>query len=302
MTEAARVLAGKICVVTGGTGGIGLATARRLCGMGAEVAIVGRNPERGAAARAAVAAAGTGPVEFLRADLSDLDQVRELARTLISRHPKIHVLVNNAGAVFRRRQFSAQGLEMTFALNHLGPFLLTLLLLPALKAAAPARIVNVSSIAHRFYPLDFGDLQSEQGYRAWRAYGRSKLANLLFTRELARRLNPSVVTVNALHPGFVATGLFTRHDALPSLLSWLCTRFALSPERGADTPVFLASAPGAGESHGGYFERCRSARPASVALDAEAAARLWRESLRLTGCAELPVAGGENPEPEWTRF
>jgi retinol dehydrogenase-12 len=284
MMATVQRLEGKRCLVTGGTAGIGLVTARRLAEMGAEVLIVGRDESRGAAAQRLIAeSAGKGRAEFLKADLSDQDQVRALAEMVLGRWPRLDVLVNNAGAMFGRRQLSAQGLEMTFALNHLSYFLLTLLLLPVLKAAASARIVNVSSMAHRGVRLDFDDLQAERRYSRMGAYQRSKLANLLFTRELARRLDPASMTVNALHPGFVATELGTRNAFLPALLWKLSTRFAISPERGADTPVYLASAREAAGFHGEYFHRCRPVRPSPAAHDDGAAARLWEESLRLSG-------------------
>lgn len=284
MNPTSPKLEGKHCVVTGGTAGIGLVTARRLAEMGATVVLVGRDAERGAAARALIAeAAGADRAEFIRADLSDQGQVRRVAEAILGRHPRLDVLVNNAGGMFGRRRLSAEGLEMTFALNHLGYFLLTLLLLPALKAAAPARIVNVSSMAHRGVRLDFDDLQAGRRYSRMMAYRRSKLANLLFTRELARRLDPAEVTVNALHPGFVATELGTRHGFMPGLLWKFSTLFAIGEERGGDTPVYLASAPEAAGFRGEYFHRCRPVRPSAAALDDGAARRLWEESLRLTG-------------------
>jgi retinol dehydrogenase-12 len=284
MTPTAQALEGKRCLVTGGTSGIGLVTARRLAEMGGEVLIVGRDEARGAAALALIGqGAGPGRAEFLQADLSDQDQLRRLAQTVLARWPRLDVLVNNAGGMFGRRQLSAQGLEMTFALNHMSYFLLTLLLLPALQAAAPARIVNVSSAAHQGVRLDFDDLQAERRYSRMGAYRRSKLANLLFTRELARRLDPGSVTVNALHPGFVATDLGTRNAFLPQFLWKLSTRFAITPERGADTPVYLASTPEAAGLHGEYFQRCRPVPPSAAAQDAVAAARLWEESLSLSG-------------------
>lgn len=291
-------LEGKRSIVTGGTSGVGLVTARRLAELGAEVVVVGRDAERGAAALALMRERAESPhVEFLKADLSDQDQVRELAEIILARYGRVDVLVNNAGAMFGRRLTSAQGLEMTFALNHLGYFLLTLLLLPALHAAAPARIVNVASEAHRWGRLDFDDLQAERRpYRPLRAYARSKLANILFTRELARRLDPNAITVNALHPGFVATELGFKHGFVPAAIWKLSAAlFAVSPEKGADTPVYLASGPEAAGCHGEYFVNGRPARSAAAARDPEAAARLWRESLRLTGLTEEKVRINLNP-------
>jgi NAD(P)-dependent dehydrogenase (short-subunit alcohol dehydrogenase family) len=286
MIDPSRPLASKFCIVTGGTAGIGLVTARRLAERGARVLIIGRDPARGAAAARAIGeAAGNGPAEFLAADLSDLDQARQLAETILSRRSRIDVLVNNAGGMFGQRTLNAQGFEMTFALNHLGYFLPTLLLLPALKAAAPARIVNVASHAHYRGRMDFDDLQAERRYTRMGAYCNSKLANILFTRALARRLDPAEVTANALHPGFVATEIGTRNRLLPGFLWNAATRFAIDPEQGGDTPVYLASAPEAAGFHGRYFYKCRPVEPSAAACDDAVAERLWKISCGLAGFA-----------------
>ncbi len=278
-------LLGKHCVVTGGTGGIGLVTARRLVAMGAEVVIVGRDAERGLAATLSIReATGRDGADFLQADLSDLDAVRTVAGAISNRWDRIDILVNNAGGMFGKRQVSKQGLEMTFALNHLNYFLLTGLLLPKLLAApGGARIVNVSSEAHRRMKLDFDDLQSEKSYKGLLAYGRSKLANLLFTHELARRLNPQRVTVNALHPGFVATNIGVRYGLMPAFAWWLVKFAAISPEQGAATSIYLASSPDVADAHGLYFHKCKPIKPSPAALDGDAALRLWEISSRLTG-------------------
>ena len=276
---------GKHCVVTGGTGGIGLVTARRLVAMGAEAVIVGRDAERGLAAKRSIfETTGREGADFLQADLSDLDAVRTVTGAISNRWGHIDILVNNAGGMFGKRQVNTQGLEMTFALNHLNYFLLTGLLLPKLLAAqGGARIVNVSSEAHRRVKLDFDDLQSEKSYRGLLAYSRSKLANLLFTHELARRLNPRRVTVNALHPGFVATDIGVRHGLMPSFAWWLVKFAALSPGQGAATSIYLASSPQAADAHGLYFHKCKPIKPSPAALDGDAALRLWEISTRLTG-------------------
>lgn len=279
-------LNGKVCLVSGGTAGIGLVTARKLAERGASVTIVGRDAARGHSALAAIRAGSGNPtVDFLQADLSDQTAIRSLAEAFTDRHPRLDILVNNAGAMFGTRQESAQGHEMTFALNHLGYFLLTLLLLPALQAAAPARIVVVASEAHRGATLDFDDLQAKRRYHGWQAYKRSKLANILFTHELARRLDWQQVTVNALHPGFVATEIGVRHGFLPGFVWWLAKRAATDVETGALTSVHLAASPEAEGMHGRYFIKCRPAKSSAAAHDRACALRLWEESARMTGLA-----------------
>ncbi len=285
MNVATPLLIGKRCVVTGGTGGIGLVTTRRLVEMGADVIVVGRDKARGLAAKLALQqATGRDGVEFLQADLAEPDAVRSVAETIANRWDHLDILVNNAGGMFGKRQTNSQGMEMTFALNHLGYFLLTGLLLPRLQAApARSRIVNVASAAHRRVKLNFDDLQSEKSYRGWLAYCRSKLANLLFTQALARRLDPQRVTVNALHPGFAATDIGVRHSLMPAFAWWLAKFAAISPEQGAATSVYLASSPAVADAHGLYFHQCKPVKPSPAALDAEAAQRLWDVSVRLTG-------------------
>jgi NAD(P)-dependent dehydrogenase (short-subunit alcohol dehydrogenase family) len=252
--------------------------------MGAEAVIVGRDAERGLAAKRSIfEATGREGADFLQADLSDLEAIRTVTGAISNRWDHLDILVNNAGGMFGKRQVNKQGLEMTFALNHLGYFLLTGLLLPKLLAAQErARIVNVSSGAHRRVKLDFDDLQSEKSYRGLLAYSRSKLANLLFTHELARRLNPQQVTVNALHPGFVATDIGVRHGLMPAFAWWLVKFAAITPEQGAATSVYLASSPEVADAHGLYFHKCKPIKPSLAALDGGAALRLWDISSRLT--------------------
>lgn len=275
-------LLGKTAVVTGASGGIGLPTAVALARLGASVAVVARDRARGGDALGRVrAAAAGGTVSLFLADLGSLADVRRLASELSSALPRIDVLVNNAGAMHATRKVSADGHELTFAVNHLAPFLLTTLLLPRLRASAPARVVTVSSEAHRIGPLDFGDLQAERGYSAMRVYGRSKLANVLFSNELARREDASRVTSNSLHPGVVATG-FGRND--PGWFRVLVTigrPFLASPEKGARTSVFVASAPALAGVTGRYFKGSREAVPAPFARDEAAERRLWELSERL---------------------
>lgn len=276
-------MAGKVCLITGGTGGIGFVAARELARMGAAITIVGRDRKRGEAAAAAInAATHRDDVRYLVADLSDQSQIRALAATVLADTPRLDVLVNNAGGLFGKRQLSADGLEMTFALNHLNYFLLSHLLLPALEAAAPARIVNIASAAHKKVTIDFDDLQGEEKYDRWLAYKRSKLANIMFTYEMARRIDGSGVTVNALHPGFVATDIGVRHGFVPGFLWWLGKLTAISPEEGAKTTIYLASSPEVANSTGHYFSRCRPKRSSDASYDRAASERLWDVSANLT--------------------
>jgi NAD(P)-dependent dehydrogenase (short-subunit alcohol dehydrogenase family) len=277
---------GKVCLVTGATSGIGLVTARELARKGARVVLAGRSPTRCAdAVRHVQQQTGSRAVESLVADLASRQQVRDLARQFRERHSRLDVLVNNAGGIWFTRQETVDGLEMTFAVNHLAYFILTLSLLDLLRASAPARIVNVSSAAHRRGALDFDDLMGKRHYGGWRAYCRSKMANLLFTSELARRLAGTGVTANALHPGWVATN-FGGAGGWPGwLLRTAAGCFALSSEEGARTVVYLAAAPEVAGVTGEYFVRERPRPPVPAARDEAAARRLWQVSLEL---AELP--------------
>ena len=276
---------GKICVITGATAGIGLETAARLGALGARLVLVGRSRAKGEAALALLRARVPGlDADMHYADLSRRAAVREIAPQLLRAAPRIDVLVNNAGAYFTRRDTTEDGLERTFALNHLGYFLLTHLLHERLLASAPARIVNVASNAHRSAALDFSDLQCAKSYSGWKAYQRSKLCNILFTRVLARRLAGTGVTANSLHPGFVATS-FGDNNPLP--FRWalgIGKRFmAISVEEGANTPVYVASSDDIANITGRYFDQCREATPSAAAQDDEAAERLWQQSAALVG-------------------
>jgi len=275
---------GKVIVVTGATSGIGRIAAERLAGMGARIILVARDPARGEATLAALRRMAPGAAHGLYlADLADLGRTRRLAAEIAAAEPRIDVLINNAGALFGARRVTAEGLELTFATNHMAYFLLTLGLAERLRAAAPARVVNTASNAHRGTRLDFADLQSAGGYRGVEAYGRSKLANILFTSELARRWRGSGVTVNCLHPGFVATRFGNGSGGWISYGLRLAKLFAISPEKGAETIVHLAASPVVAEVSGAYFYQCRPAQPSAAAKDDAAAARLWRESERLAG-------------------
>jgi len=274
---------GKVVLVTGATGGIGKVAATELARLGAEVTIVGRDPARTAAAVTEIQAKSANPnVGSLLGDLSKLSEVRRVAAEFKAGHARLHVLLNNAGALFHERLTTADGLEMTFALNHLAYFLLTAELLDLLKASAPARIVNVSSDAHLGAKIDFDDLQGEKRYTRWRAYGQSKLANILFTRELARRLAGTGVTANCLHPGVVATGFGSGKGVMASLIK-LGAPLMLSPEQGADTAIWLASSPEAEGQTGKYFSKRKERRTSKAAKDDAVAQRLWRESEKLVG-------------------
>ncbi|WP_165224254.1 SDR family oxidoreductase [Aquisphaera insulae] len=277
---------GKVCVVTGASAGIGFITARELVRQGARVIGVGRSPERcEAAARRIREETGSRAIEYLIADLSSQADIRRLASEIRAKVPRLDVLVNNAGGIFLTRQTTVDGLELTFALNHLAYFLLTNLLLDHLKANAPARIVCVASAAHRGVRLEFDDLNGEKRYSPWRAYQRSKLANLLFVRELARRLDSSGVTVNALHPGYVKTEIFRADGIRGWILRRAAELFAITPERGAETSIYLAVSPDVEGVSGKYFDRKRPIETSSAARDDEAAKRLWHVSEELTSAS-----------------
>jgi len=272
---------GRTCLITGATSGIGRATALGLGALGAELVLLCRDRERGEAVVREIRAAG-GRADLLLADLAVQAEVRRAAAEFLASGRPVHVLVNNAGVVNLQRRVTPDGLEATFAVNHLAYFLLTTVLLERLQASAPARIVNVASEAHRFAPLDFDDLQNERRYKAMRVYGQSKLANLLFTLELARRLAGSGVTVNSLHPGAVATRLGTNNGPWARALISLLRPFFRSPDAGAATSIHLASADAVAGVSGRYFAKCREKTPSRAGQDAAAARRLWAVSEALT--------------------
>jgi NAD(P)-dependent dehydrogenase (short-subunit alcohol dehydrogenase family) len=283
MINSANQMQGKVCVVTGATSGIGLVSAQALARQGATLIVVARNAERGAATVSRIRQeTGNSAVELMVADLSVQVQVRQLAGEIQQRCARLDVLVNNAGALFARRQLSQDGLEMTFALNHLAYFLLTNLLLDHLKAADSARVVNVSSDAHRHAELDFSDLQGQHRYTGWRAYARSKLANILFTYELARRLEGTDIATNALHPGFVATNFGRNNRSITAALFRILQLAAISPEEGAQTIIYLASSPAVRGVKGQYFVKQQAVRSSQVSYDRAAAERLWQVSAELT--------------------
>jgi NAD(P)-dependent dehydrogenase (short-subunit alcohol dehydrogenase family) len=274
-------VAGKRVVLTGATNGIGLAAALELARRGADLTLVARNQERAAEAVRRISAVSTGSTpDVLLADLASQSAIRRLAGELLARYPRIHVLVNNAGAIYARREMTADGIERTWAVNHLAPFLLTTLLLDRLKASQPARIVTTSSGAHEGARIPFDDLNAELswGGAGFTRYGETKLANILFTAELARRLEGTGVTANAFHPGFVATG-FNRNNGVLMRIGMAITRpFARSPAKGAESLVWLVDAEEASHLNGAYVFDRRSVAPSPAALDVESARRLWQVS------------------------
>jgi NAD(P)-dependent dehydrogenase (short-subunit alcohol dehydrogenase family) len=291
-TNGARTrMAGKTCLVTGATSGIGRVTALELARMGADVVLVGRNAGKAAAAAERIKHETGANVEVLLADLSSQAEVHRLAEAFLSTHARLDVLVNNAGAVYSAREESVDGIELTLALNHLSYFLLTNLLLKTLIASGPARVVNVSSEAHRMARINFADLQAQQRYRGFTVYGQSKLANILFTKELARRLAGTEVTANALHPGVIASGFARNNRGMLNFMFGTVLRpFLSTPEQGAQTSIYLASAPDVANVTGLYFSKQRPAKPAAAAENMTTARRLWEVSEELVGLTE-PVAG-----------
>jgi NAD(P)-dependent dehydrogenase (short-subunit alcohol dehydrogenase family) len=273
---------GRVCIVTGASSGIGRATAAALAGMGARVALVGRDRRRSEVAVAEIAAGER--VDLFLADLSSQAEIRRLAAELLARYPAIHVLVNNAGVVNLHHSTTVDGIETVFAVNHLAYFLLTHLLLDRLKASAPARIVNVASEAHKFaHTIQFDDLGHERRYRWSRVYGQSKLANILYTYELARRLQGTRVTANCVHPGAVGTRLGQNNGRIATLLTRLLRPFFRTPAQGAATSIHVASSPALEGVTGRYFYNCREGRSSPTAQDPALARRLWEVSERMTG-------------------
>ncbi len=273
---------GKVIVITGATSGIGQVAAEKLAAMGARIVQVARDAARGQAAMDRLTVCGPRTDHRIYyADLSRLSEMKRVAAEIARAEPRIDVLLNNAGAVFGARQVTEDGLEKTFALNHLSYFVLTLGLRQRL--AASARVINTSSDAHRGNRLDFDDLQSARNFSGFPVYGRTKLANILFTRELARRLNGSGITANSFHPGFVATRFGDEAGGLLALGIRGAKVFAISPEKGAETMVYLASSPEVAGVTGKYFYKCRLATPTREAQDDSAARRLWEESAKLAG-------------------
>lgn len=277
----------RVAVVTGANTGIGLETARELCRAGYRVIIMARDEAK---ARLAITelerSTGRTDTSFIRLDLASLASVREAARAVLADAPRIDRLINNAGLILESRQVTVDGFEATFAINHLGPFLLTRLLLDRLAESGGARIVNVSSEAHRMGGVDFGDLMSERWYWSWRVYGTTKLMNILFTQALARRIESRGITSNALHPGAVGTRFASDGDmggVMDVLMEIGRRTVLLTPAQGARTSVHLALSPSVAGTTGKYFARSKERRPSGAARDEASAERLWRVSSELVG-------------------
>ena len=281
---------GKVCVVTGATSGIGKAAATALARLGGGVVLVGRDRGRAEAAAAEIGAISTVPPKVEIADLASMEQVRALAGRLAALE-RIDVLINNAGLVLGEHRVTQDGFEHVFAVNHLAPFLLTNLLLPKLTGSAPARVITVTSDAHSAAKLDLDDPNLEHGWDSWRSYANSKLANILFTRELARRLDGTGVTANCVHPGVVRTGFGRESKPLMRFGMTLARPFFLSPERGADTIVYLASSPDVAGETGGYYVKRQRREPSAAARDDAAARKLWDISEKMTGLTPAQPAG-----------
>jgi NAD(P)-dependent dehydrogenase (short-subunit alcohol dehydrogenase family) len=280
-------LNGKVCLVTGATSGIGEATAKALAARGAQVILVGRNQLKAdKTVQQIQSETGSNSVQYLLADFADLQQIHDLVSSFKSQYSRLDVLINNAGAYFNSRRQTAYGVEMTFLVNHLAPFLLTNLLLDMIKASPAARIINVSSDAHQYGSMDFADLEYKRRYFGMKAYARSKLANIMFTYELARRLEGSAVTVNALHPGHIATDIWrTNFSLIGPLLKWIMGFFAITPEEGAKTSIYLASSPEVEGLTGQYYVKREVVQSSPMSYDQNLARQLWRVSEQLSGQA-----------------
>lgn len=282
MSSPASTMRDRTCMITGATSGIGRATALALADQGASLFLVARDAAKGEELAGAIRARG-GKAQSLTADLSSQAQIRKLANTFLDLGESLHVLINNAGVVNLQHKLTEDGVEEVFAVNHLAYFLLTHLLLDRLKASAPARIINVASEAHKLSPVQFEDIGFADNYRSMKVYGQSKLANVLFTYELARRLEGSGVTVNCLHPGAVSTGLGKNNGRIAQTLIGFLRPFFRTPEKGAATSIYLASANAVEGITGKYFSNCREKRTSRVSYDVSVGQRLWQLSETMTG-------------------
>lgn len=274
----------KVCIVTGANSGIGKATALGLARLGATVVMVCRDRERGETAlKETSQRSGNNSVTLMVADLSSQHAIRQLAKEFTESHPNLHVLINNAGVFLTKRTLTDDGIETTFAVNHLAPFLLTNLLLDTMKASAPSRIVTVSSDSHQGEQINFEDIQGEKHFSGFNAYGQSKLANILFTYELAKRLNGTKITANCLHPGAVRTNLGHQNGILFRAGYRLVSLFFSSPEKGSQTVIYLASSPDVEGVSGKYFVKKKEKDSSAEAQNEASARKLWQVSAQLTG-------------------
>jgi NAD(P)-dependent dehydrogenase (short-subunit alcohol dehydrogenase family) len=280
-------MAGRVCLVTGANAGIGKATAFGLANIGATVVMACRSRDRGEAALAEIKQKnGKDSISLLVADLASQASIRKLAEDFRGQHPALHVLINNAGIIPRKRLLSEDGFETQFAVNHIAPFLLTNLFQDVLKSSVSARIVTVASDMHRGATIDFDDLQSERSYSPTQVYSRTKLANVLFTCELAKRLQGTKVTANCLHPGVVATNLLADAMGIPRPLKSTTRLMGTSPEKGAKTSIYLAASPAVEGISGKYFVRQKAVESSKASYDENLASRLWRVSAELTGLSD----------------
>ncbi|RDE15371.1 MAG: short-chain dehydrogenase [Candidatus Thorarchaeota archaeon] len=277
MRQGCGHMQGKVCIVTGSSSGIGKATAEGLAKLGARVIMVVRNQQRGEEARSEIIKnSGNDSVDLLLCDLASMSDIKKLADVFLSRYSRLDVLINNAGAVFDEREVTVDGFERTLAVNYLAPFLLTRELLTILKTSAPARVINLTSGLHVRGRVDFEDLQSERHYSGMSAYANAKLMVLMFTYELAKRLNGTGITVNAVHPGFVATNLGRNTGSKRSSVMFGMMRpFQISPQKAAETPVYLASSPEVQEMTGRYWSKMQERRSSEASYDRETQERLW---------------------------
>ena len=274
-------LKGKICVITGATSGVGKETAKALAKMGATVVLPVRNSMKGDTLKDEILAeTPDAKLDLMHCDLASFESIRQFAKEFKAKYNELHILINNAGIWEYKRNLSEDGIEMNFAVNHLAPFLLTHLLLETIKKSAPARIINVSSNAHKYSKMNFPDLEFEKKYSSIKSYSQSKLANILFTKKLSQQMRGSGVTVNSLHPGFVKTGLF---DKMPGFIVKIMGLFMISPVKGAQTTIYLATSPDVEKTSGEYFSESKRQKPSSEALRQDVADKLWGISEKYVG-------------------